>query len=517
MTQCKMASMEPRQCLCGGTAVLLSQNDREVAVTVLDRTAQLHVCQSCGHVFFWPLPTESELADYYNGPWNAGSTHSIEDSFDQWIERLDGYAPQRTFVEAILRLREKHFGMDRPVVVHDASCGFGALVAKLNTLGFDASGSDIDGESIQAARERGNLKVHQCHFSRMSELIPQGADIITCFHSVEHYIDPVAFFRKVKLGLRPGGFFLMAVPNGAYLPARLDHFKKFDWCFYPGHLQYFTPYSAAVLLAKAGLRVTDTFSYAWDWPSSQTDWLLTTLTGLPASQLPAPERLIDALADNLLLRDLRVVAINDGVIVRGEPTSERRYIGFDRSWRTLPAIPSALETPTGKGVPENSDQIDRRLADRPEPIPHNLFAVIGLFRTLWLIVSPRRFFVKCRHLGLWFQVVRRESALRIWCTHFDASYYVETYPDIRAAGVDPLLHFLLCGGRELRNPSPLFDTAVYVSHYPDVRSARLNPLLHFAVFGHAENRSIKAVIDKPSFKENPPVGIHCDREPAVQK
>jgi len=89
--------------------------------------------------------------------------------------------------------------------------------------------------------------------------------------------------------------------------------------------------------------------------------------------------------------------------------------------------------------------------------------------------------------------------LQIWFTHFDASYYVRTYPDIRIAGVDPLLHFLLCAGRELRNPSPLFETTDYASHYPDVRSARLNPMLHFAVFGHAENRSIKAVIDKPSF------------------
>src|SRR5713226_2263307 len=79
--QCKMAGMNPVQCLCGGTAVLLIQNDREVAVTVWDRTARLLVCQSCGYVFFWPLPTDTELADYYNGPWNAGSTHRIEDSF----------------------------------------------------------------------------------------------------------------------------------------------------------------------------------------------------------------------------------------------------------------------------------------------------------------------------------------------------------------------------------------------------------------------------------------------------
>jgi len=444
-------------------------------------------------VFFWPAPSDRELAEYYNGPWNAGSTHSIEDSFEQWIEKLDGYEPQRTFVEAIVRLRDKHFGKDRPVVIHDASCGFGALVAKLNAIGFDASGSDIDGESIQAARKRGNLKVHQCHFTKMRDLIPQGADIITCYHSVEHYIDPLTFFETVKHCLRPGGFFLMSVPNGAYLPARLDYFGKFDWCFYPGHLQYFTPYSATVFLAKAGLRVTETFSYAWDWPSSQTEWLLTTLTGLPASQLPAPNRLIEALADNVLTRDLRVAAVNDGTIVEGEPKSENRYMGFERleileKLERLDRPWSALEGPPAEEPPEDSN------TDLPGPASPDDFAdaggspVMGLLRTLGLISSPLHFFSKCKDIGLWFQMVRRASALRIWSAHFDASYYVRNNPDVRITGVDPLLHFLLYGGREGRNPSALFNTASYVSRYRDVRSSRINPLLHFALFGEAENR-----------------------------
>jgi 2-polyprenyl-3-methyl-5-hydroxy-6-metoxy-1,4-benzoquinol methylase len=498
--------MNPVQCLCGGVASVLSQNGREVAVTAFDRRSCLHLCQSCGHVFFYPTTTDSELADYYNGPWNAGSTHRIEDSFEQWIEKLDGFAPQRSFVDAILRLREKYFGTNRRVVIHDASCGFGALVAKLNASGFDASGSDIDGESIRDARERGVLNLHQCHFTKMRDLLPDGADIITCYHSVEHYINPLDFFKTVKLSLRPGGIFLMSVPNGAYLPARLDYFGKFDWCLYPGHLQYFTPYSATVFLAKAGLRVIETFSYPWDGTSSQTDWLLKTLTGLPASQLPAPERFIDALADNALTRDLRVVAINDDGIVNA---SEKRYMGFERPWDVLrlpsPAleVPNieeaapnpALEVPSSEATPEVTGRSRPQPPGLPEPAPHDDFevagdfAVAGLLRTLWLIASPMHFLSKCKDIWLWFRMIRSESALRMWFAHFDASYYVRAHSDVRIAGVDPLLHFLLYGGRETRNPSPLFDTADYLSRHPDVRSSRVNPLLHFVVFGRAEKRA----------------------------
>ena len=42
---------------------------------------------------------------------------------------------------------------------------------------------------------------------------------------------------------------------------------------------------------------------------------------------------------------------------------------------------------------------------------------------------------------------------------FDAEYYLASYPDIAAAGVNPLLHFIVQGAFERRKPHPLFDTA----------------------------------------------------------
>lgn len=44
---------------------------------------------------------------------------------------------------------------------------------------------------------------------------------------------------------------------------------------------------------------------------------------------------------------------------------------------------------------------------------------------------------------------------------FDASWYLQRYPDIAAAGVDALQHYLLHGETEGRDPSPLFSSSGY--------------------------------------------------------
>lgn len=41
---------------------------------------------------------------------------------------------------------------------------------------------------------------------------------------------------------------------------------------------------------------------------------------------------------------------------------------------------------------------------------------------------------------------------------FDDGFYLDTYPDVKSSGIPPLLHFLMFGEKEGRNPSRYFDT-----------------------------------------------------------
>ena len=72
---------------------------------------------------------------------------------------------------------------------------------------------------------------------------------------------------------------------------------------------------------------------------------------------------------------------------------------------------------------------------------------------------------------------------------FDTSYYLAQNPDVRAAGVDPLLHFEQFGWKEGRDSSAGFSTTKYLAAYADVRAAGLDPLLHYVQYGQAEGRA----------------------------
>jgi hypothetical protein len=71
---------------------------------------------------------------------------------------------------------------------------------------------------------------------------------------------------------------------------------------------------------------------------------------------------------------------------------------------------------------------------------------------------------------------------------FDRKFYLEQNPDVAKAGHNPLLHFLLYGAGEGRDPSPLFDLSWYLAAYPVVAAAKINPLLHYFLHGAAEGR-----------------------------
>jgi len=72
---------------------------------------------------------------------------------------------------------------------------------------------------------------------------------------------------------------------------------------------------------------------------------------------------------------------------------------------------------------------------------------------------------------------------------FDKKYYLENYPDVRKADIDPIWHFIRWGWRERRNPSSAFNTEHYFLLNPDVND--FNPLIHYILYGKDEKRRIK--------------------------
>ena len=75
---------------------------------------------------------------------------------------------------------------------------------------------------------------------------------------------------------------------------------------------------------------------------------------------------------------------------------------------------------------------------------------------------------------------------------FDAAYYLAHNADVKAAGVDPLQHYLTYGWKEGRDPNAYFSTRYYLAQNADVAAARVNPLEHFEYYGWKEGRDPSA-------------------------
>ncbi|CAN5393082.1 hypothetical protein BH10PSE3_BH10PSE3_10830 [soil metagenome] len=87
------------------------------------------------------------------------------------------------------------------------------------------------------------------------------------------------------------------------------------------------------------------------------------------------------------------------------------------------------------------------------------------------------------------EVENQDSYIRsVVSAEFDAAFYCGENPDVEAAGVDPLQHYLDAGWREGRDPSPFFSTTSYLELNPDVVAAGVNPLFHFIAAGRSEGR-----------------------------
>ena len=76
---------------------------------------------------------------------------------------------------------------------------------------------------------------------------------------------------------------------------------------------------------------------------------------------------------------------------------------------------------------------------------------------------------------------RADRALILETGIFDAKFYLESNPDVAAAGVNPLDHFLRHGSRENRSPGPGFDAQWYKRIY--MRDDAGNAILHYLRFG----------------------------------
>jgi SAM-dependent methyltransferase len=124
------------------------------------------------------------------------------------------------YVDGSIELEHVHrycfalpFAASRRVL--DVACGEGYGSDLLGQVAETVVGLDIDGASIDRARQRysrHNLSFKACSATEIP-FEDHSFDVIVSFETVEHLRDQNAFWSEVKRVMRPGGIFLLSSPN----------------------------------------------------------------------------------------------------------------------------------------------------------------------------------------------------------------------------------------------------------------------------------------------------------------
>jgi hypothetical protein len=71
---------------------------------------------------------------------------------------------------------------------------------------------------------------------------------------------------------------------------------------------------------------------------------------------------------------------------------------------------------------------------------------------------------------------------------YDPEWFTSEYPALVADGTNPIKYLVASEMREIVSPGPNFSSVGYLEEYPDVAAAQINPFYHYLVWGAAEGR-----------------------------
>lgn len=98
---------------------------------------------------------------------------------------------------------------------------------------------------------------------------------------------------------------------------------------------------------------------------------------------------------------------------------------------------------------------------------------------------------------------------------FDPDWYLATYPDVAAAGIDPLVHFMTQARSEHRCPGPYFDTGWYLHEYADDLPEGANPLAFYLDRGWRMGQRPSQYFDPDRYADEHPDVRRLDICPLV--
>jgi 2-polyprenyl-3-methyl-5-hydroxy-6-metoxy-1,4-benzoquinol methylase len=160
-----------------------------------------HLCRGCDSLFVEPMPSPTELADFYRRHdadqnsrlcWEGGNRHAHA----AWARALA--AAER---------------LAGPGPLLDVGCGAGQFLAFARARGWSQLvGLELAPEAAALARRASGAEVHEATLE--GGALPEGGfAVVTLWDVLEHLPDPGQALDRLGRLLRPGGLLMLGVPH----------------------------------------------------------------------------------------------------------------------------------------------------------------------------------------------------------------------------------------------------------------------------------------------------------------
>jgi 2-polyprenyl-3-methyl-5-hydroxy-6-metoxy-1,4-benzoquinol methylase len=242
--------------LCGGTAFKPRARFPEYLLFTGD-VFTLVTCAGCELSFVNPRPTREAVGRFYGDDYFAHRGDQPT-PVAAWQRQLATRSPAELgwLRRFWLRIRQDvaWYGIprergDRRIL--DLGCGSGKLLDIMRGMGWQTYGADVSTSAIERARAKGHQGViggaEDRHFAG------ETFDVVYMWHALEHCHAPAKALANVHDSLRPGGQFMLCVPN--FNSAQSKIFGKYWWSSdAPRHLFQFTRKTVRRYLTQAGFK-----------------------------------------------------------------------------------------------------------------------------------------------------------------------------------------------------------------------------------------------------------------------
>ncbi len=210
------AALPPAACLyCGSTSFAPLYDNVQDRLGYVPGKWSFRRCVACGSALLHPLPRLEDIAGFYPEVYSFAVEHASQGKWKRLLARLEyrlfyqrQYETQARRVLGFLKGR-----LPAAPNLLDVGCGRGLRLLAFRRRGCRVQGSDFQASYVQYVKEQLGIPAVPADVEDMARGLPREAfDVITAFYVFEHVHDVAAGMQQALRLLKPGGWFVAALP-----------------------------------------------------------------------------------------------------------------------------------------------------------------------------------------------------------------------------------------------------------------------------------------------------------------